>query len=115
MNDLEQKLNDVLSNPQMMQQIMSLAQNLSPADTSAPPAAAPEPPALQGIDLSMIQKLSGLTGQSNIDKNQRMLLQSLTPYLSQQRISKLEKAMRAAKMANLATGVLGGKLSGQSR
>ena len=55
----------------------------------------------------MIQKLSGLAGQSNIDKNQRTLLTALSPYLSRERIYKLEKAMRAAKMANMASAFLG--------
>lgn len=109
MEDLEAKLGEVLANPQMMAQIMSLAQSLTP------PAEAQNASSPQGLDLGMVQKLSGLAGQSNIDKNQKMLLQSLTPYLSRQRLSKLEKAMRAAKMAKVATAVLGGKLSGQGR
>ena len=39
MDDLEQKLNSVLSNPQLMQQIMSMAQSMGGA-----PAAPMEPP-----------------------------------------------------------------------
>jgi hypothetical protein len=55
----------------------------------------------------MIQKLSGLAGQSSIDKDQKTLLKALTPYLNRERILKLEKAMRAAKMARLASGLIG--------
>ena len=62
--------------------------------------------AFPNIDLSMVQKLSGLAGQSNIDANQRTLLKALTPYLKRDRISKLERAMRAAKMANMASAFL---------
>ena len=106
MDELETKLGAILENPQMMQQIMSLAQTLGQGEDatkqeSSPTSVMPE------LDLQTLQKLSGLAGQSNIDKNQKNLLSALSPYLSRQRISKLEKAMRAAKMARLATGLLG--------
>ena len=59
------------------------------------------------IDIGMLQKLSGFARQSGIDKEQQALLRALGPYLSQGRITKLEKAMRAAKMARLASSFLG--------
>ena len=103
MSDMEEKMNAVLSNPQLMQQIMSMAQSLGQsASQDATPPTDTQPP----IDLAMVQKLSGLAGQSNIDQQQKALLQALHPYLSQSRVSKLEKAMRAAKMARLASGFL---------
>jgi hypothetical protein len=55
----------------------------------------------------MLQKLSGFASQSSIDKDQKTLLKALGPYLSRDRISKLEKAMRAAKLARLASGFVG--------
>ena len=59
------------------------------------------------MDISMLQKLSGFARQSGIDKNQQALLHALCPYISQNKVTKLEKAMRAAKMARLASGFLG--------
>ena len=104
MSEMEEKLNSVLNNPQMMQQIMSMAQALGaqPPKEDAPP----KPEAMPEIDLGMLQKLSGLAGQGSIDKNQRSLLHALGPYLSRERIGKLEKAMRAAKMARMASSLL---------
>lgn len=110
MDDMQNQMNAILNNPDMMQKIMAMAQSMS----KSPQTQTPEP-ANQGnsessfpdIDFSMVQKLSGLAGQSNIDKNQQSLLKALAPYLSRDRISKLEKAMRAAKMANLASSFLG--------
>lgn len=100
MEDLESKLGAVLNNPEMMQKIMSLAQNLNqpqePVKNDPPAASLPE------LDLSMVQRLSGLAKQGNIDKNQQSLLRALRPYLSRQRLQKLERAMRAAKMASMA-------------
>ena len=104
MSEMEDKLNSVLNNPQMMQQIMSMARSLG---TQSPP---PEPQQKTEsgpeIDLGMIQKLSGLASQGTIDKNQQSLLKALKPYLSRERIDKLEKAMRAAKMARMASGLI---------
>ena len=104
MDDLQSQLGTILENPQMMEKIMSLAQSLGQADQQQnlpPQSAMPE------LDLQMLQKLSGLATQSGIDNNQKNLLSALTPYLNRQRISKLEKAMHAAKMARLATTLLG--------
>lgn len=112
MDDMQNQMNAILGNPEMMQKIMAMAQSLNQAQPSQPDT--PQPPkqeasgfSLPDIDLSMVQKLSGLAGQSNIDKNQKTLLSALTPYLSRERISKLEKAMRAAKMASMASAFLG--------
>ena len=100
MSEIEDKLNSVLNNPQMMQQIMAMAQSMGTQPKKEDSATKSEP--MPEIDLGMLQKLSGLAGQSNIDKNQRSLLHALGPYLSRERIGKLEKAMRAAKVARMA-------------
>lgn len=109
MNDLEQKISSVMNDPDMMKQIMALAQSMG-SGTSEEACAAekpPSPPVLPDIDLSMVQKLSGFARKSGIDNNQRALLQALRPYLSSHRINRLERAMQAAKMAGFATSLLG--------
>jgi len=111
MSELEDKLGAVLSNPQMMQQIMALAQGLdqqSGTPQAAPPApsSSAPPPALQ-LDPGLLQKLAALTAKSGVDEHQQALLAALSPYLSRKRVEKLEKAMRAARMTELASSVLG--------
>ena len=102
-DDLENKLGAILGNPEMMAKISQLAQSMGQSTSKQDaPSAQPETTPFPEIDLSMLQKLSGLAGQSGIDKNQRSLLSALRPYVSQVRISKLERAMRAAKMASMA-------------
>ena len=122
MDDMENKLGAILGNPEMMQQIMALAQNFSQAapkqeqqkqEAPPPPKQEAAPPPLPELDFSTIQKLSGLAKSSGIDKNQQTLLRALSPYLSRQRISKLERAMRAAKMASMATAFLGNAHTGR--
>ena len=109
MDDLEQKLNTVLANPQLMQQIMSMAQSMGappPVQEETPPPAPVSEP-LPAFDPKMLQAISGFAQNSGIDKNQKNLLSALHPYLSSDRITRLEKAMRAAKMARMASSFLG--------
>ena len=108
MENLEQQLGAVLGNPEMMQQIMTMAQALGTSKPEAEPQAPPPPPPIPDIDLGLIKKISGLAGQSAIDKDQQALLRALQPYLTGRRLHKLENAMRAAKMARLAAATLGG-------
>lgn len=100
-NDLEEKLSSILSNPEMMGKIQAMAQSLGQSEGHQETASTPS------IDPAMIQKLSGFAGQSGIDRNQQALLSALSPYLSRDRVGKLENAMRAAKLAKLASGFLG--------
>lgn len=111
MAEMEEKLGAILGNPQMMQQIMSIAQALNQS-TESQPRPEPQPkqevstPALPNMDPAMLQKLAGLAGQGSIDRNQQALLKALGPYLSRSRIQKLEKAMRAARLATAASSFL---------
>lgn len=102
MDQMEDKLGAILNNPQLMGQIMSMAQSLG--NSQPPPQETPPQP---GFDPAMLQKLSAVMGQSSIDSNQQTLLRALNPYLSGRKVEKLEKAMRAAKMARMASGFLG--------
>lgn len=114
---MEAKMGAILGNPEMMQKIMSMAQSLNTSQNDAQPeeTLATPAPSFPNIDLSAMQKLAGFAGQSKIDKNQQSLLRALGPYLNRERIQKLEKAMRAAKMATMASALLGnaGFLSGR--
>ena len=107
-NNLEEKLGAILSDPQMMQKIQAMAQSLGQApaaEPSPPPQAPPQPSSLP--DLAMVRQLAGLAGQTGIDCDQQALLSALSPYIARAKISKLENAMRAAKMARLASAFLG--------
>jgi len=120
MDDLESKLGQLLSDPDTMSKIMSLAQSLGvpqqePPSTKERPAEIPQeiPGVFSDLDVNMLQRISGVARQSNIDKNEMSLLKALSPYLSRDRIKKLERAMRAAKMAKLATSLI--SLNGTGR
>lgn len=104
MAELEDKLGAVLNNPQLMQQIMSMAQSLG--QQSSPPPPSPEPQ-VSGFDPVLLQKIAGIASAAGGDEQQRALLCALGPYLSRDRISRLEKAMQAAHLAKAASAFLG--------
>ena len=103
MEGMEDKLGAILGNPDMMKQIMSMAQALG-----SQPAPEPPPTAEPGIDPAMLQQAMTLIRGSGVDPHQQTLLRALEPYLSRDRIGRLQRAMRAAKLASLATQFLGG-------
>lgn len=99
MSEMEEKLGSILGNPQMMQQIMALAQSMGQR--------APQPPEpAPAIDPQLLGKLTGILSQSRVDGDQRALLNALGPYLSPRRMGKLEKAMGAARLARAASSFL---------
>lgn len=109
MEGMEEKLGAILSNPQMMEKIMGLAQSLGQSTQTSEPSPAPKQEAAslsQGLDPALLRKLAGFAGQSGVDQEQRALLQALTPYVNRERRAKLENAMRAAKLARLASQFL---------
>ena len=99
---MEQKLNNLLNNPEMMQRIVSLAQSLQQNEDKKT-----ENTALQQPDLAMLQRVASFASHRGIDANQQALIKALSPYISRQRIAKLENAMHAAKMARFAISLLG--------
>lgn len=105
---MEEKLGAILNNPQMMQQIMSMAQSIgqSAPQQEPPKQTAPPPPSRPSLDMAGIQKMAGLAQSTGIDQNQQALLRALAPYISRERRTKLEKAMRAAKVARMASAFL---------
>jgi len=109
MDDFEQKLNSILGNPEMMSQLMSMAQSMGqePQKESPPQQNLPQAPDLGGFDMETIKKIAAFAGRSHVDNHQQALLNALMPYLSEGRIQKLRNAMRAAKLAGVAAQVLG--------
>lgn len=99
MEDLTEKLNQVLNDPAQMSQIFELAKQLGgtapqPEEPSATLPVAPEQ--LQRI-LSMLNCAGG---------KEEELLRALGPFLSPEKAQKLSKAVQAARMSKIITRVL---------
>ena len=102
MNELEQKLNGILSDPQEMEKISRLAAQLMGGSGES----GDESPS--GGGFPDLKGLSGLLGQGG---GKAALVQALCPYLSPERQAKLQKALRlaeAARIAGIALDAYGG-------
>ncbi len=102
MSELDEKLGAILGNPQLMQQIQSMAQSLG----GGPEESAGGQDNTAAVDPQMMKNILGMIRQGNGDHNQEALLHALSPYLSPERVNKLERAMRTARMAGAASSFL---------
>ena len=110
MAELQDQLNSILSNPQMMQQIMSIAGSLgNQAPQSAPPSS---PPPSQGPDNTMpfdpaaMQSMMELLRSTQLDSRQQNLLKALGAYLPNEKLTRLQRAMQASRVARYASSAL---------
>lgn len=109
MSEMDDRLNAILGNPQMLQQIMALAQSLNSSPQAERPQASAQSVNHSVINPSFLNRISSVMQKSNIDNNQQSLLKALSPYLSRSKIQKLERAMFAAKIAGVASEMMGTK------
>lgn len=125
MDDISSRINQILSDPQSMQQLQTLAQSLglsAPAETAAPPPSpsggidmnqlgtllsqfglgqqqqAPPPPSIDMNSILQIQKAMQLfaNGNKNVE-----LLRSLRPLLSERRQKKVDDAVRIMQLIQM--------------
>ena len=114
MEDLQETLQSILSDPEQMARVASLAESLGlklpePAPDSANMNAkqleepvSPSFPGLDGVDLGKLMgQLSALNGAED------RVLGALRPTLSQSGQGKVDRALRAAKLSRLAGQFLG--------
>ncbi len=119
MAEFDDKLNSILGNPEIMNQIMSMAgalnqqsQNATPPQQTQQSQSQPQP---QTQNTSMpfnpaaMQGMMEMLSKTQIDPKQRNLIHALQGYLPSDRVQKLEKAMQAAKIAKYASAALGKK------
>ena len=107
MSQMEERLNAILSNPQLMQQIASIAQNMGNQGNDQAPEQKEEPAMhSSAFDPKLLQTMAQTMGQMGIDNDQQALLQALRPFLSHYRVQKLERAMQAARLAGAASSFL---------
>lgn len=100
----EDKLNQILSDPDSMAKIMSLAQSLGREQSApSPPPAPPRPQPLPPPDDAFVKGILRLMQQAqHTDKRQEALLCALKPYLAPERQAKIDEALRIAKLSQLA-------------
>ena len=119
MEELEERIQAVLRDPQQMQQIFSIAQSLglelppqdsahetAPEQPNAPhsePGEAGKPPVPPGLGSAITQPVAELLTQAGkLEKKQENLLNALKPFLKPGRREKIDRAMQAARLSHLA-------------
>lgn len=129
MGDFEEKLNQILSNPQAMEQIMSLANSIagppgqgdqegqgadSPASEQSPPSSAPMGALgglgdlLSGLDAGAMGKVMELFSVYQRQGDEKaQLLAALRPFLRPERQSRLEQAIRITRLGRVIRTALG--------
>ena len=103
MADFDETLNNILSDPGAMAQIMQLAQSLSgPQQSASPPPPPQSPPVMGGMDAGLLMKLLPLVQElGGQNSNARTLLYALLPYLREDRQQKVERALQLARLCHI--------------
>lgn len=101
MAEFEDRLGSILSNPDLMGKIMSMANSMN----QQPPSPPPQPtgcgsmPFDPGAMAGMMQMLKA----TQLEPRQRQLLQALRGFVPEDRLVRLEKAMQASLIAKFAS------------
>lgn len=112
MPDLQEQLNQILSNPEALKQVQSLGAQLGLGGNNNPPKVRePDPPPkpqnslqnnmISGDMLKMFSKIAPLMSSFKSDDETTVLLHSLRPFLSPERQERLEKAEKMLKVLKL--------------
>lgn len=103
----EDKLNQILNDPDSMAKIMTLAQSLggsSGEKHASPPSEPPRDPPPAPPDDAFVKGILRLMQQAqHTDKRQEALLCALKPYLLPERQAKIDEALKIAKLSQLAS------------
>lgn len=121
MSELEDKINGILGDPAQMEKIAGLAKSLMGGSDSGSDTAEKAKSAGGGLD-SLMQSLGGdsaidpamlarlsraFSSGAGEKKQERALLEAMKPYLSEKRRSKMDKAIKLARLASIARIAMG--------
>lgn len=106
-------MNSILNDPAQMDKITKIAQSLMGGEEAAPVERGGDNPfaALLGSDgeemaaLSRISRAMGAQNQG--DREKTALLEAMKPYLSEKRRSKMDKALKIARLTRIARAAMG--------
>lgn len=97
MSDFEDKLNKLLNDPDELERFAGFAKSLMSGGEeqekeTAPPSAEPE----------LLKSLGGLLRSGAGGSRETRLLEAMRPYLSEKRRGKMDRALKLARLADLA-------------
>lgn len=100
MAEFEEKLNSILSNPDIMGQILSMAGSMEQSRPAPAPQSMPFDPSAMASMMSMLRA-------TQLDHRQQNLLQALRGFVPDDRLVRLERAMQASLIAKFAASAMG--------
>lgn len=107
MAEFEDKLNSILSNPDLMGQIMAMAGSMN-QQQPAPPPPPPQPTGFGGMpfDPGAMAGMMQMLKATQLEPKQRQLVQALRGFVPDDRLVRLEKAMQASLIAKFASAAM---------
>lgn len=100
MNDINETISRVLSDPDMMEQIKNLSGMFSKPQTDIPPPA-PPPPAPSAELLPAVMRFMPILTAYREDDDAVRLLRAVMPYLSPQRRERAEQAISLLRIIRI--------------
>lgn len=107
MAEFEDKLNSILSNPDLMGQIMAMAGSMN-QQQPVPPPPPPQPTGFGGMpfDPGAMAGMMQMLKATQLEPKQRQLVQALRGFVPDDRLVRLEKAMQASLIAKFASAAM---------
>lgn len=101
MDDFGDKLNAILSDPNAMSRIGDMAKSLMGGGETPKRSPAGDTP---DIDPSMLSKVAAMMNKSSKHgDDRRALFEAMKPFLSEKRRSKMDRAIKIARLADVAS------------
>lgn len=99
MSEIQDKINQILTNPEALRQVQSLGEQLGLANANPePPKPKPVQPDIMGDDiLRTVTRLAPVMNSVKRDDDTTRLLNSLRPFLSREKQEKLDRAEKMIK------------------
>lgn len=103
MSEIQDKINQILSNPEALRQVQSLGEKLGLANANPePPKPKPVQSEILGDDiLRTVTRLAPVMNSVKRDDDTTRLLNSLRPFLSREKQEKLDRAEKMIKFIRI--------------
>lgn len=107
MEDLESAISQILGDPESMSQILSLAKSFGVTPPGPQQEQKDAPQQMQQSADSALPAMAELIRQAgSVDPREVQLLNALKPYCSEDRCRRIDRALRAARLSQIAGAAL---------
>ena len=100
MDDLNEKITALLSDPSALEGIRNMAAGLLGNVEAVPPSKVEEEPIMPDIDIAKLMKIMGSLGGRKNDERTGLLL-ALKPHISEKRRERVDRAVKILKLLDL--------------